>query len=414
MANKADVSPFTPGQPVPVELFVGREEEIRSLTTTAEEAANGRLKVAFLTGERGIGKSSLASFVRYLAERKHDLVTVHAFLGGVKSTQEMVETVFDRLIKAGQDASWFKRVRDLLGDHIQEVGLFGVQVGFSPSKSELKNLTRHFDEALLNILEKIGDKKRGLLIVLDDVNGLAKSEEFADWLKSFIDGIATSRRDFPVMLMLVGLEDMRRQLVESQPSLARVFKLEEIDPWSSDELSRFFSEAFSRVDTEVDDDAMDHMCRYAGGLPVLAHEIGDSAFRFDNDAHVTGHDAKMAVFNAAEIVGRKHLEARVLDSIRSRRYRSILQKLPAQNLQREFKREHALNYLDEDEERVFDNFLRKMRDLGVLERIKDRGQGWYRFSTELHFLYFLLESVRAALDEEEPSVGLGDMVAEGE
>lgn len=90
-----DYSPFTPGLPVPVEFFVGRLAEVNRLTEKVASAGVGRLQVAFLSGERGIGKSSLASFVRVIAERDHGALGLHTFLGGVATLEEMARRVFD-------------------------------------------------------------------------------------------------------------------------------------------------------------------------------------------------------------------------------------------------------------------------------------------------------------------------------
>lgn len=92
-------SPFAPGLPVPVEFFVERLAEIERLKKKMARAESGRLEVAFLIGERGIGKSSLASFVRFLAEREYQMIGLHTFLGGVTSLEEMARRVFDRLLK---------------------------------------------------------------------------------------------------------------------------------------------------------------------------------------------------------------------------------------------------------------------------------------------------------------------------
>jgi len=104
-------SPFTPGLPVPVEFFVGRLEEVKQLRDKAVSVLTGRLEVGFLVGERGIGKSSLASFVRYLCERDNQVLGLHTFLGGVTSLEEMVRRVFDRLLKESVGKSWHQKVR---------------------------------------------------------------------------------------------------------------------------------------------------------------------------------------------------------------------------------------------------------------------------------------------------------------
>lgn len=73
-----DYSPFTPGQPVPVEFFVGRSEEVRHLLDQVNAATTGKLRVGFLTGERGIGKSSLAAspdFANWLKSLMDEIAT---------------------------------------------------------------------------------------------------------------------------------------------------------------------------------------------------------------------------------------------------------------------------------------------------------------------------------------------------
>ena len=75
-------SPFRPGQPVPAKLFVGRLDAIERLRGLVRAADRGVFKIGFITGERGIGKSSLASFVRRLCERDGDVTAVTSTRGG--------------------------------------------------------------------------------------------------------------------------------------------------------------------------------------------------------------------------------------------------------------------------------------------------------------------------------------------
>jgi hypothetical protein len=133
-------SPFTPGLPVPVEFFVGRVEEIRHLQQKAGRARGGHLQVAFMVGERGIGKSSLASFSRYLVEREDRMIGLHAFLGGVTTLEEMVRRMFDRLVKEAVGKPWYERLASFFEGHIHEVGMFGVSVEFGAPKEDLVRL----------------------------------------------------------------------------------------------------------------------------------------------------------------------------------------------------------------------------------------------------------------------------------
>lgn len=233
-------SPFTPGLPVPVEFFIGRLNEIERLEKRISTATKGRLQVAFLSGERGIGKSSLASFVKYLSERDHRILGLHTFLGGVTSLEEMVRRVFDRLLKESIGTSWHEKVKRFFGDHIREVGLFGISVEFGAPDQDLKRMVHDFAPALRNLIEKVKDEKKGILLILDDINGLASSDAFANWLKSLVDEISTSQRPLPLCILLVGIEARRQSLIGLQTSLARVFEIVEIQSWNIEETSEFF------------------------------------------------------------------------------------------------------------------------------------------------------------------------------
>lgn len=61
-------SPFCPGQPVPVELFVGRRDQLKRIGQRgAAQTEQGKPTAFFVEGEYGIGKSSPAGKQR---ERK--------------------------------------------------------------------------------------------------------------------------------------------------------------------------------------------------------------------------------------------------------------------------------------------------------------------------------------------------------
>lgn len=391
-----EYSPFTPGQPVPLEFFVGRLAEVNHLKGKAEvAAATGRLQVAFLSGERGIGKSSLASFVRYLAERDNRFLGVHAFLGGVTSLEEMVRRVFDRLLKESVGRTWHEKVKSFFGGYVRKVGLFEVSIEFGAPTQDLKRFVQDFAPNLRKLIERLKEDHKGVFIVLDDINGLANSQDFANWLKSLVDQVATEREPLPLCLVYVGLEERRQSLIQLQPSLARIFNLVDIRAWKNQETREFFNQAFSRVNISVDGDAMEFLARYAGGLPMLAHEIGDAVFKLDTDSRIDRPDAIAGIVEAADIVGRKHLEPQVFQAIRSAKYRAILRKVSVEPFEPRFKRAELRARLAKEEEKVMDNFLTRMKDLGVIRPDLERGPGAYCFDNILHYLYFWLEAERA-------------------
>jgi len=389
-----EYSPFTPGMPVPPEFFVGRENEIKQMIESIAKSAEMKsLERIFVLGERGIGKSSLCRLAMAIAEDRHQILGIHVFLGGVTSLEEMVRRIFERLLQESREKIWFQNVRDFLGNHIKEVGLFGVSLQFEASKQDLAKAVSDFAPVLRNLLERLGSQKKGFMLVLDDLNGLATEPRFAHWLKSTIDEIATSRASLPLTLVLVGLPERRRQLIESQPSLDRIFSLINIDRFNEKQTIQFYEKAFGKVNVKVEKDAMQLLWRFSGGYPAFLHEIGDAVFKVDEDGSIDEQDANIGVMLAAQVIGVKYIEPKVLDAIKSDRYRGILKKI-ADPPQKIFLKDELRKRLSQTEVKVLDNFLQKMKQLGVLRQPPEAERGIYEFVSELYPVFFWLQSIR--------------------
>jgi len=396
--NEKGNSPFTPGSPVPVELFVGRLEQINEIMRYIGQTSVGKQENVFLSGDRGIGKSSLASFLRYYVNTQTEIFGVHVFLGGVSTLEDMVHHIFEQILKESKSQPLFKNIGKFFGKYITQIGLFGISVSFTPPEKDLKELVRKFPEAINNLLKEIKDQKKGLFIILDDINGLVEKLEFADWYKSIVDEIATHYENFPVFIMLIGLPEKRDKLSNLQPSLMRIFRVIEIKKLSDKEVEDFISKAFEKVNMKIEPDAMKFMVHFSSGLPILMQEIGDATFWTDSDGIIDEKDAIKGILTATIKVGEKYLDPKVYRAIRSPRYKSILRKLGEIGISRIFKKQDVEVKLDANEKKVFHNFLRKLKELGVIEVDLEEERGTYRFVNEIYPIYIRMESERFKKD----------------
>lgn len=385
-------SPFKPGQPVPIEFFVGRRPEIERLRDMVTASTQGRFKIGFVSGERGIGKTSLVAFVRHLVERDHDVAGCHVFLGGVQGLQEMLRRTFDRILQESIDKSWHQKLMALFGDRVSKVGLFGVSLELNLEERDLSAIERDFASSVRQLLESIKEHKKSLFLILDDINGLTSSEGFANWLKSTVDEIATAREEIRLCVLVVGLEERRQELVGKQPSLARVFELIDIAPWSDDEVSQFYRQSFDAGGANISEESLKGLIQFTGGLPVLAHEIGDAVWRTARGPTIEKNEVLKGISTAAEVIGRKLLNPQIFRAIRSERYHSILRKM-ADKPRIHFRRAELQKLLTDAEKKGLDSFLRRMTNLGALEKDPEV-RGGYRFPNLLHALYFSMESQR--------------------
>jgi len=396
-------SPFTPGKPVPIEYFVARREEIQRLERAIRQASSGRNENVFITGERGIGKSSLAGFIRHLAEKEYNFIGAHCFLGGVTDLEGMMRVVFQRLLQQISDRSIFDRLKKAFGRYIKGLTLFGLGVDFTTDRSELRTLVDNFLPVLKKIDETIKGERSGTLLILDDLNGITDVSAFAHFLKSFVDELATSRESLPLLLILVGVPERREDLTEKQPSVARIFDVIDLPPMSEDESKEFFNNTFGEQDIALVPPALSLMVRFSGGFPMLMHEVGDAVFWKDTDDRIDENDARGGIMQAAEVVGRKYLDPQVYKALRSKTYRSILRTVGRLPLGTRFRRKDILEKVPEKQRATFDNFLRRITRIGIISQTEVRGE--YRFINQLYHLYVWLEAYRAEKESRRPNKG---------
>jgi hypothetical protein len=119
------------------------------------------------------------------------------------------------------------------------------------------------------------------------------------------------------------------------------------------------------------------------------HLIGDCAYWINTDASIGKDDALAAVIDAAEELGRKHIDRTVFEALRSSDYRSMLDKvIGASGLDEVFTRSRLLEICSHEEKGKIDKFLHRMRDINVL--VQGEKNGEYKFAQRMTQLYLWL------------------------
>ncbi|MBL8148783.1 MAG: ATP-binding protein [Blastocatellia bacterium] len=382
-----EYSPFTPGIPVPVEFFIGREQEIGKIVSSVRRCvAMKTIERIFVVGERGIGKSSICNYALRVCERE-EILGLHILLGGADSLEELAKRIMEAIVNASDSKPWYEKAKEFFGNRVKQLGLFGFRVELNLTAQDLSAIVNDVDSILKDLIAKTGHK--GVLLILDDLNGLAKLDKFADWLKSFVDKVSVNK-SLPITLILSGLAERRTMLINNQPSLDRVFDIIKIEKFSPKEVEDFYTRTFYRVKVKVKPEAFHILSHYSGGYPAFMHEIGDATFNADSNSEIDAKDAMTGVINATEIIGRKYIETNILDEIRSDKYKKILKMLTEKPFEYRFFRKQMNENLTNEEKKVTDNFLRKMEKLGVIKKITDAPVGTYQFTNQIYYLFFHL------------------------
>ncbi len=394
-----EFSPFSPGKIVPADFFVGREKELASLKRGFGQVAAGRNEYVFLTGERGLGKSSLASLLRNMAISSPGvprLLGVHCFLGGANDLKTGLKFIIQSMIEeaAAIEGIW-DRIEKLVEKYVKDVQVnllgTGIKVEFKQDEKLYRDLNITFLQEINSLFNNVKNNFKGLLLILDDLNGITKDENFANFLKSLIDKVETNpKSNVPLYLLLSGLEERMEDIRKKQPSAPRIFRQIELQPMNEKESSDFFNKAFQSVGHVVDKEALEYMVVFSAGFPVLLHEIGDAVFWMDTDEKITKSDAVDGIIEASQTIGVKYLDRKFYKEIRSDKYRDILKEIAVDGW--EFSRAEALKSLSEEKVKVFDNFINGAKKLGLI-RTKERGM--YELVNPVFWLYFAVKRIQS-------------------
>lgn len=393
-------SPFYPGQPVPVDLFAGRSKQIdHIMKRCVAQVAAGKPVTVFVQGEYGIGKSSIAGFVQWLAERQHGLHGIYAPLGAAESMEELGAAVLEATLRSGAlDTGRTEKVRNWLARYIGEQTLFGVTVHAEALKKDAPSIASGLLAFLTEAYSRLKETGvKGVFLVLDEINGITANPKFAHLIKGLVDTNAMSPAPLPLLLMLCGVEERRREMIRHHPPVDRIFDVVDIEPMSTGEMTNFFTRAFDSVHVSVRPGASRLMTEYSAGFPKIMHLVGDAAFWLDQNDVIDEEDALQAVVIAADEVGRKYVDQQVYRALRSKDYRSILAKIAKTGLDMSFQRAEVAKDLTEPERRKFSNFLQKMKRLNVLQ--SGDVQGEYVFNLRMVRLYIWLNSLENAKDK---------------
>lgn len=387
-------NPFTPDEPVSKERFRGREKEINQLMQLANQVALGGRQYVFITGDYGIGKSSLASYIRYAVQKEFGLIAFHIYLSEVDTIEDMVFNIINGILQQTKEADKLDKIIDFFSRYISSVSLFGVTINSEALREDIKQYSGSFISLLQLVYEKLSDDYKGIVLILDDLNGISRNPKFAPMLKSTVDSNATSPNPIPLMLVLSGVEQRRQDMIEVHPSVARIFNVVQIEPMKDKETEEFFVAAFNSIEWDIEKEALDILIMYSSGLPRLIHEIGNGVFWASDKDKITTNSAFLGIRYAIESVGTKYFGP-LQTILKTDEYKSILKTLlssekPLNNLK--FQKIEIRDKLKETEKERFDNFLQRMKKLKAIHPGDIKGT-WV-FADRITYWYFYFETER--------------------
>lgn len=350
-------SPFEPGKPVSPYKFKGRIKDCKKIIRNIPKVIHtGVPQHFFITGKRGMGKTSFAKYVSRVAEDNFNMISIHLNNGGGTTVDELIQKLLEALFDEFDKNYLGKNLVNLFIDNVSEVKFAGTGFSLKNEKKLIQDVKNNFANFLIKTCENLPEGY-GIFILIDDINGLSDNIEFTNWYKGFFETIDFNEDYVPAVFTLISYPKEFDNLCDINESFSRMFQLIEIDKLEDDEIEEFFKDTFKEFNMDfTDDKALSSLVYYSWGMPLIMQQIGDSVFwNAQDDFKITEEIAITGIINAAEEIGKKQIRSK-LNKIRSEHYEDIFIKLGKHKLMT-FQKSEAKKILSPDEARVFDRFL---------------------------------------------------------
>ena len=221
-------TPFEPGRPVSPSNFKGRRNDcIKIIRYIPGVIKNGKPEHFFITGKRGMGKTSFIQYVSKIAEDNFQMIPIHFNNNDGRSVEELIMNLIEKLSDEFDKGYWGKDFVEGYLKRIQEVKLG--DFGFSLEKNEklVQDIKSNFSKLLIEICDNFEDK--GIFFIIDDINGLSDNLEFTNWYKSLFESIQFNQYHVPVVFALISYPKEFENLSLINESFSRMFKLIEMN-----------------------------------------------------------------------------------------------------------------------------------------------------------------------------------------
>ena len=247
-------SVFTPSAPVDQKrLFAGRTEQLHQII----DAVNQKGQHVLLFGERGVGKTSLASVLAEFLQ-----------FGAVLAPKV-------NAIKQDTYSNVWRKVFNNINVQFQTQG-----PGFnSDTKITSRPVAEEMPDPITadDVRIQLSNLAAGhiVIVIVDEFDRLYKKEAqaFADTIKMFSD------HSVPATLVLVGVADSVGELIQAHQSVERALVQVRVPRMSPDELNEIITVGLNELGIDIEDRARTRIVHLSQGLPHYTHLLSLDAVR---------------------------------------------------------------------------------------------------------------------------------------
>lgn len=339
------INPFTPNSPVAVGMFAGRIKEIEELEKGLFQTKSGVPSNFLVTGERGIGKSSLMLYLKHASQSNlspdygaFNFLTISLSISDKTSLTTLIKLI-ERHVS--RELGKIEAVRSFLAStwsFVQRVKIMDSGVAGAERDAEEEIMLDDFAFSLAETCKRITNpekgeqRKDGILFIIDECDNAASDLRIGYFFKMVAENL--QKNDCKnVMFVVAGLPDVCEKITESHESALRLFSQMKISALTEEDTSYVVKRGIDQSNqinaekTEITDDALKQIAGLSEGYPHFIQQFAYSAFESDTDSKIVLDDVLDGAFRnggALDEIGARYYANAYFDKIKSDEYRQVL------------------------------------------------------------------------------------------
>jgi len=331
--KKRYVDPFSPDLPIDdPERFSGRQKEFDSSIDSLYQLANNNPTHTIITGDRGIGKSSMLVQIKTLAEGNNNLPDRLGIDIGedsfdfISAWHDCAKDQTPAVLASGilqQLQNKFSNIFKKIQLELNIGGLLKISQK-DKSASSISDIVDLFCTGIVRASEKaVENHKDGIVLFFDELDRVEPSSGVATFFKLSAerlsrDGIRN------VAFFAAGITGAIQNMEEEHGSIYRTFKDIPLPRLDKPDVERILEIGFNAVNCQYDKRIFSSVYNLSAGYPEPVHILGSQILNVDDDDNLTNDDFERAKIQTVESLRRNKLSS-MLKSAGSGKYQKIIE-----------------------------------------------------------------------------------------
>ena len=388
-------NPFNPQQPARPDFFVGRTEEVEQFEEFLSQTMHGSPMNMAITGNRGIGKTSILFKFEDIAKNAGCLtLRLSNYEGNLKDIGELVDYIILNLKREILAQQPMVERMSKFGEWIKSLQPIFAYKGVSLTIERKKIVGEKILHDNLNkIWENTKQDYSAIVLLIDEAEALENIEGALPFLRDVFQRLSATAN---YMVVLCGKLNFKERMAESFSPLNRFFPTTELFELKDKEIREYVNKKLKSVNVEITNQVLNELAKTSEGHPYVVVSMCYTIFKSLGD----GNKITEEVFKRALPLIKGRLEQDYFISLfhplTPRGKKTLLE--IAKNLDKlDFTFKEAVSFFDLEGNQV-SPYIQELWRKGCINKPK---RGHYEIFHTL-FLNFLKE--KAKVEDEAPHI----------